>query len=282
MTEAAAAPERPGGWSGRLPSWSRLPAWSWSRLRAWTVAAPGRLLRAAREHWFFTLLFVAGAIGRLLALQAYRPLLTNLDSFWYVGNSVQLLPQGEDPMGYSLVIKVFLAAANLFTLAVVQHLLGLAAGLAVYALLRRCAAPKTLAAVAAAPILLDAYQWQIEEYLLSDSIFLAMVTGALLLLAWRRKAGAKTLVVVGLILGMSVAVRSIGEVTIVPTLLFVLWVCGPRWTLRLRSAALLLAGFLLPVLLYAWDMDANTGQFTPNSPTGAAMLYGRAATVANC
>ncbi|HEU5429253.1 MAG TPA: glycosyltransferase [Actinocrinis sp.] len=282
MTGAAAAPERPGGWSGRLPSWSRPPAWSLSRLRAWTVAAPGRLLRVAREHWFFTLLFVAAAIGRLLALQAYRPLLTNLDSFWYVGNSVHLLPQGEDPMGYSLVIKVFLAVANLFTLAVVQHLLGLAAGLAVYALLRRCAAPKTLAAVAAAPILLDAYQWQIEEYLLSDSIFLAMVTGALLLLAWRRKAGAKALVAAGLILGMSVAVRSIGEVTIVPALLYVLRVCGPRWRSRLRSAALLLAGFLLPVLLYAWDMDANTGQFTPNSPTGAAMLYGRAATVADC
>lgn len=282
MTGEAAAPARPGRWAGRLPSWAKPPSGLWPPLRAWTAAAPGRLLRAAREHWFFTLLFVAGAVGRLLALQAYRPLLTNLDSFWYVGNSTDLLPQGEDPMGYSLVIKVFLAVANLFTLAVFQHLLGLAAGLGVYALLRRCGAPKALAAVAAAPILLDAYQWQMEEYLLSDAIFLGMVTGALLLLAWRRKPGAKTLVAAGLILGMSVAVRSIGEVTIAPALLYVLWACGPRWRPRLRSAALLLASFLLPVLLYAWDMDANTGQFTPNPPTGAAMLYGRAATVANC
>jgi hypothetical protein len=152
----------------------------------------------------------------------------------------------------------------------------------VYALLRRHGAPKTLAAIAAAPILLDAYQWQMEEYLLSDSVFLAMVTGAVLLLAWRRKPGAKSLIAGGLLLGMSVAVRSIGEVTVVPALLYALWAGGPHWKPRLRSGAFLLAGFLLPVLLYSWDMEVNTGQFTPHSTTGATMLYGRAATVANC
>ncbi|MBS2965416.1 glycosyltransferase family 2 protein [Actinocrinis puniceicyclus] len=251
-----------------------------ARLRP--AAAPGRLLRAAREHWFFTLLFAAGAVGRLLALQAYRPLLSNLDSFWYVGNSGPLLPQGEDPIGYSLVIRGFEDVANLLTLAAFQHLLGLAAGLCVYALLWRRGAPRSLAGLAAAPILLDAYQWQMEEYLLSDAVFLAMITGALALLAWRRRPGAKALAAAGLLLGASVVVRSIGEVAIVPALLFALWACGPRWTLRLRSAALLLAGFLLPVLLYAWDMQSNTGQFTPTSATGAAMLYGRAATVAHC
>lgn len=253
-----------------------------ARAAAFPLRLPARLLRAAREHWFFTLLFVAGAVGRLLALQAYRPLLSNLDSFFYVGNSGPLLPQGEDPIGYSLVIRGFEDVANLLTLAAFQHLLGLAAGLCVYALLRRLGAPKTLAALAAAPILLDAYQWQMEEYLLSDSVFLAMITGALVALAWRRRAGVKTLVAAGLVLGLSVVVRSVGEVTIVPALLFALWAGGPRWTLRLRSAALLLTAFLLPVLLYAWDMQRNVGQFTPTSQTGAAMLYGRAATVADC
>lgn len=247
-----------------------------------TADALRRARAVARAHWLFIALLTVGTTGRVLALEAYRPALTNLDSFWYILNRVRLLPQGEDPMGYSAVVKVFEGAANLFTLAAFQHLLGLAMGLCVYALLLRFHVPKTLAAVASAPILLDAYQWQIEEYILSDSVFLALVTGATVLLALRGRTSRKAVAAAGLILGASVAVRSVGEVTIVPALLFVLWVVGPRWTARLKSAALLLAGFLLPVVLYAVDMDVHTGQFTANSGTSAAMMYGRAATVADC
>jgi hypothetical protein len=241
-----------------------------------------RARAGARTHWLFAVLLAVGAAGRVLALEAYRPALTNLDSFWYVLNRIRLLPQGEDPMGYSAVIKAFEGAANLFTLAAFQHLLGLAMGLCVYALLLHFNVPRTLAAVASAPILLDAYQWQIEEYILSDSVFLALLTGATALLAWRGRTSATAVAAAGLILGASVSVRSIGEVAIVPAVLFALWAGGPRWPARLRSAGLVLAGFLLPVLLYAWDMDAHTGRFTANSGTSAAMMYGRAATVVDC
>ena len=251
---------------------------------AWTslAAAPGRLLRVARTHWLFSLIFLVGAAGRTLATQAYRPLLTNLDSFWYVENRIHLVPQGEDPMGYSAVINVFTGLANLLTLAIFQHLLGLAMGLCVYALLRHFGAPRFLAALAAAPILLDAYQWQIEEYLLSDSVFLALLTAAVVLLAVRGPGSLRAVAAAGLLLGISIAVRSIGEVTIAPAAVFVLW-AGPRhWLGRLRAAGVLVAAFALPVVLYAWDMDVHTGQFTTSSSTGTAMLYGRAATVADC
>ena len=253
----------------------------WSAARAWTIAAPGRLIRAARTHWLFSILFVAGAVGRVLATQAYRPALLYFDSFGYIANRVTLLPQGQDPIGYSLVVNAAEGLANLLTLVIVQHALGLAMGLCIYALLRRFGAPKILAAIAAAPILLDAYEWQMEEYVLSDSVFLAMVTGAMVLLVWRRKVGAGIGAAAGLILGLSVVVRTVGEVTILPALAFVLVAGAVKWRARLRSAGAMLAAFILPLVAYAVYMHGFTGQYSV-STNGTLMLYGRAATVVDC
>ena len=253
----------------------------WSSGLAWLAATPGRLARAAKAHWLFSILFVAGAAGRALATEAYRPALLYFDSYWYIYDRVKLEPQGQDPIGYALFVNAAEGLANMFTLAVLQHLVGLAMGVCVYALLRRFGAPKLLAAVAAAPILLDAYQWQVEEYILSDSIFLAMVAGAMLLLVWRRKVGAKTAAAAGLILGLSVIMRTIGEVTILPALAFVLVAGAVKWRARLRSAGAMLAAFLLPLVAYAVYMHGFTGQYSI-STNGSLMLYGRAATVAEC
>lgn len=256
----------------------------WTAIRQGTLGLPKRLWWAMATNKLFTVLFVAGAVGRGLSIEAYRPLLSNLDSFWYVQDSIWLLPQGVNPMGYSLVIRLFTTVANLFVLGIFQHLLGLAMGLGCYVFLRKFGAPRTLAALACAPILLDAYEWQMEEYLLSDAVFLAMIVGGTLLLAWRGRAGWKTAAVAGLLLGMSCTVRSIGEVLVVPAALYLLWAAGPGWRPRLGRTAALVIAFMLPLLAYAGDMEANTGAFTitTSSDTSAAMLYGRAATFADC
>ncbi|HEY3866930.1 MAG TPA: glycosyltransferase [Actinocrinis sp.] len=256
----------------------------WPAIRRRTAALPGGLWRAIATNKLFMLLFAAGAVGRGFAIEAYRPLLSNLDSFWYVQNSIWLVPQGVNPMGYSLLIRLFSLFANEFALGIFQHALGLGMGLGCYVFLRRFGAPRILAALACAPILLDAYEWQMEEYLLSDSVFLAMITGGTLLLAWRGRAGWKAAFAAGLILGLSCTVRSIGEVTFLPAALYLLWAAGPGWRQRLGRTAALLVAFAMPLLAYAGDMEANVGTFTitTSSDTSAAMLYGRAATYANC
>ena len=51
-----------------------------------------------------------------------------------------------------------------------QHLVGLAMAVALYLMMRRHGVPRWLAAVATAPILLDAYQLQIEQTIMPDTV----------------------------------------------------------------------------------------------------------------
>jgi hypothetical protein len=117
-----------------------------------------RIGAVLRTHWFFALVLAVGATGRALTMVAYGPALLYTDSFRYLANTGPLNPTGVDPMGYSLVLRLLLDAADSLMLVVaIQHLLGLAMGVSIYLLLLRHRMPKTLAVLASAPVLLDAY-----------------------------------------------------------------------------------------------------------------------------
>ena len=123
------------------------------------TAAPARLLRA---HWLLALLLIGGVVLRVLAQLAYRPALLYIDSFRYLDDLGVFYPGGINPVGYEiLLLGPLLLVGNLALVAVVQHLLGLALGVAIYVLLLRFGARRWIAALATAPVLLDAYQVQI-------------------------------------------------------------------------------------------------------------------------
>src|SRR5439155_891129 len=71
----------------------------------------------------------------------------------------------------------------------VQHVFGLAMGVALYALLLRRGAPRWVATLAAAPVLLDAYQLQLEQTIMPDVLFETMITAGLVVLLWRGQRG---------------------------------------------------------------------------------------------
>ena len=75
--------------------------------------------------------------------------------------------------------------ANFDAVAAVQHLLGLAMAVVIYLLLLRRGAPRWLAALAMAPVLLDAYQLQIEQTIMPDTWFEALIVAGLAILLWR-------------------------------------------------------------------------------------------------
>jgi Glycosyl transferase family 2 len=234
-----------------------------------------------RRHWLFAVILLLGAVGRLLTMLAYHPALLYIDSYHYLNNTAALSTTSADPIGYPLFLRILLDVGDLTLVVAVQHLLGLAMGLGVYVLLLRHRVPKTLAALAAAPILLDAYQWQIEQNILSDSLFLAIVTGALVLLAWRARPGPGLAAAAGVLLGVAVTVRIVGEITVLPAIVFVALAAGPHWRRRLGACAALLGAFAVPLIGYVLFAHSQTGAYSLNTSNNG-MLFGRTATVADC
>ena len=254
--------------------------------RPWTHPGSGgtalnRLPSLARTHWLFTLVMLVGTAGRVLTMVAYQPVLLYIDSSGYLNNRFNLNPTGSQPIGYSLLLRLLLYVGDLSMIAGIQHLLGLAMGLCIYALLQRKGAPRWLAALAAAPILLDAYEWQIEENILSDSLFLALITFALTILAWHKRPTRKALISAGLILGCACIVRTVGEIAIVPAVIYLLIICGPHWRKRVAAAAIAAAAFAIPLAADATYTAIYSG--TPSvTQSSGDLLYGRVATFANC
>jgi hypothetical protein len=138
----------------------------------------------ARRHWPFAVLFAGGLALRAAAAIAYRPALVYIDTPRYLGGD----QGGLDPLGYTYLLlrPVLGAGGGLAGVAIVQHALGLAMAACLYALATRHGAGRWLATLAAAPILLDAYQVQAEQTIMPDVLFEALVVAAMTLLLWPR------------------------------------------------------------------------------------------------
>ena len=81
---------------------------------------------------------------------------------------------------------------------------------AIYLLLLRLRVWPWLAALAAAPLLLDSMQLALEQYVMADTLFEALLLVSCLLLLWRRRPGVPLLLAAGLALGLAATVRGVG------------------------------------------------------------------------
>ncbi len=239
-----------------------------------------RLLDVLRRNKLFAVLLLLGAALRLIATLAYYPALLYIDSFDYVSRAYSFDPTGRDPLGYSWFLRGVLTVGNLSVVAVVQHLLGLGMAVALYAVMRRRGVRTWLAALGTAPVLLDAYQVQIEQNVLSDTMFEAMAIAVLVLLAWRPRPTPWLCIAAGVIAGASVTVRSVGEVLVVLTAGYILFAVR-GWRRRAATVAVALLGVSLPLAAYASFYDYRTGRLGLSGQADNG-LYGRAATVADC
>jgi hypothetical protein len=243
------------------------------------VQAPGVTgagWRFVRHHGWFFLVLTAGLALRVLAETAYRPALLYIDSVKYLEGSVTTAPQG-----YQALLRPLEPVGGLALVAAVQHAFGLAMAVALYALLTRRGAPRWAATLAAAPVLLDAYQLQLEQTIMPDVLFETMITAGLVVLLWRHgPTGPWPLAAGALVLGAAVTVREIGAVLIVPVVVFAA-LTVPGWRQRTGRAGLAAGCFLLPVLGYLTGAFVVTGHFGM-AGNGPSPQYGRAATAADC
>ena len=256
-----------------MPELSRRIVGSLDRIRRGARAAPG-----------FAILLGIGVLVRILCTVAYRP------AFLLVGDSYQYLSDAAvgDPglfraSGYATFLRLLLLgsadspqSSPIWIIPVAQHALGLTAGVLTYLLLRRLEVRPWLAALGAAPVLLDAYQVNIEHFVMAETLFDVLLLGSLFLLIGRARPSARVAVATGVLLAAATLTRSVALVLIVPVLLY----AGIRRH-GARNLIGIAAGFVVPVVAYAAWFGAVHGAVGLSGWDGW-WLYGRVAPFAQC
>lgn len=260
--------------------WQRMaaPAWRWAA-PAWRWAAPARHRLGAwgRGHWLISVAIVLSLAPRVLAALAFRPALFTPDSFSYLSESGRLVPGQWHPAGYPMALWMLRPFHSLLLVTSVQHLMGVATAVMVYAVLRRRGLPAWGAVLATCPVLFDARQITLESYILPDTLYAFLITLAVaLLMMTGRKPVPMVCALAGLLLAGAALTRGNGapEMVAVLAVLLLQWV---GW--RAVTAAVL--AFAIPVLGYMGVFAARHGDFALTNSDGI-FLWSRTTSFANC
>lgn len=230
-----------------------------------------------RHHWIASILVVLGLVLRFLTQAAYQPAIVYIDTLKYLYDAWP----GSDPVGYKLPLKMILAmGGNLSTVEFVQHLVGIAMAIAIYLVLYRRGVPRWLAAIAMAPVLFDAYQLQAEAMIMPDIWFEAAILAGVAVLLWKPRPTLWLLICGAGLLGASTGVRQIGEVTIVPAVIYAIALGGGLKKMAINVVAVVCA-FGMAILLYMGAAFELTHQFRI-SYSSSSLTFGRTAQVVNC
>ena len=257
-----------------------------SARRTWSDGSdaprPARLRSLAARIWsghrLFVLVLIPAVLLRADTELGYRWQAWFNDSFVYVEDTIHFNLDPTRVSGYSVWLRILEPLHSYAIVTILQHLMGLAVAVMIYALARhRFGAPAWLATLATVPVLYDGFEIQLEHLILSDVPFLFVLTLATTLLLWdpggpSTRRGA----VIGLLLGLGAVLRSIG----LPLLaIFAVYMIIKRFNWRRIVAAV--GACLVPVLAYAGAFDLQHGQFAMSDATGV-FLYSRVMTFADC
>ena len=230
-----------------------------------------------RNHRLFTIAACVSVIPRVIAALGFKPALLIQDSFSYMKQSVQLLPLSElRPAGYPLVLHLLQPFHSLLLVTTVQHLMGIALGVIIYAVLRRRGLPAWGATLAAVPTLFDSRQIWLESSILPDTLFtLVLMIAVAILVVWPRPAIWQA-VIVGLLVSWASVIRGNGAPVFVVILAFLL-IMRVGWKVFVAC----LAAFVVPLAAYALIFFSEHGQLNITNSTGL-FLWSRTMLFANC
>ena len=231
---------------------------------------------------------------RLVVSLVYQPaLMNNADSATYI-----VMADGGlfgDPVrttGYPLFMIAVHAISDAlaFTIAV-QHLLGVATALLLYAIGRRAGAPVWAATIGAAAVLLSLDQIVLEHLILSEALFVFVFVAALYAcvralddprplyraldtrFAW--------LLAAGVLLALAAWVRGVAAPLTPFLLLWILLAIPGTWRRRVANAAIAGAAVAVLMLTYFALNEMRTGTFGLTQSSGWG-LYSRMAPLADC
>ena len=253
--------------------------------------AATRRLRAL--YWPLVALCAAGVALRVLVMVTYSSavfVFYNGDSIRYAriaapGYHSGLFSDPFAPAGYPAFLKLLrdIWSALPFTVGV-QHALGIAIALLLYAVVRRLGTPRGVALLPAAVVLLSGDQLFLEHSLLSETFWAVLVTGGLYALIRGARDGEgdpRWLIAAGLMLAGSALARQIS----IPLLLVAgVWVaCAVRGRVSRRAVAVAttLGPALVMLGLYVGVAHLEHGVSGLGGRSGW-QLYGRVAQFADC
>ncbi|HTP15728.1 MAG TPA: hypothetical protein VMK13_07810, partial [Streptosporangiaceae bacterium] len=228
-------------------------------------------------HRLFLIVLTPAVLLRVDAELGYRWQAWFNDSFQYVQNAVHFHLDPTRVSGYSMWLWVLEPLHSYAVVTILQHLMGLAVAVMIYALARhRFGAPAWLATLATVPVLYDGFQIQLEHLIMADVPFLFLLTLAVTLLLWDPVPSLCRCVVIGALLGLAEIFRSVG----LPLLaVFAVYMIIRRISWRKVAATIVVC--LVPVFGYAGLFYSEHGQFAMTNSTGV-FLYSRVMTFADC
>ncbi|MGE5285781.1 MAG: phospholipid carrier-dependent glycosyltransferase [Micromonosporaceae bacterium] len=247
-----------------------------SRLAPRLQSFAAALARLAARHWPFGIVIALAAALRAVTVLGYRPVEWFNDSYSYVTAAVNVVPETIRPSGYALLLAALEPLHRFAGVALTQHLLGLATGTLVYGVLRVRGVRVWIAALAAVPVLFDGYEIQLEHLVMADTLFMFLITAAVVLLCLRDKPGWAFGAAAGLLLGTSAIVRTDGR-----PLLVVAAICLIIRRTGWRPVIALVAAGLLPMAAYMGWYHSERGPYAITQGDGA-FLYSRAMAFADC
>jgi hypothetical protein len=241
--------------------------------RPWPAGLPGLL----RRHLLFLIALGLSVVPRVITMLGFQPaILFKLDSYDYLWGAAHLRPNLVNPSGYSVFLWLFKPLHSLALIAGLQHLLGLAVAVMVYAVLSRLGVRAWIATLGSATVLFDPAQLLMEQLIMADLLAFALMMAAFAVLLMRDRPTAGRSAVAGLLMGVSAVVRP----TTLPLIVFLavyLLVRRAGWR---RAGAVLVAG-AVPVVAYMSWFAAVYGSFNLTNSNGL-FLWSRTMSFANC
>jgi hypothetical protein len=233
---------------------------------------------ALGRHRLFATAFGLGLAIRVITMLGFPPaIFFGGDSASYLSTALYRNPSASRLSGYGVMLFMLRPFHSFLAVTAVQHMMGLAVAVMIYALLRRYGLPGWGATLAALPVLLDAYQIELEHEILPSGAFSFLVMVAVTLtLWWRGKRPLWATVTAGLVLATTATLWPVGLPVLIIFLLYVaLRQVGWRaFGGTVMVAAIPLAGYVL------WFHSAH-GRYAYSNSDGI-YLWSRTMTFANC
>jgi hypothetical protein len=229
-----------------------------------------------RQHRVIIIMAGLSLLPRLLAALAFRPAVFTPDSFGYLAAGTHLAPGVTRPSGYPVLLRVLEPFHSLLLVTTLQHAVGIATAVLVYAVLRRRGLPAWGAALAACPTLFDTRQVMLESAILPDVCYTLLMMVAVALLLTRRGPTVGRCAIAGFLLAWAAVTRGNGAAAMLAVLV-VLLIQRAHWRALTAGAV----AFVLPLLAYMTVFDLSYGNFALTNSAGL-FAWSRTMSFADC